>query len=134
MFSTSKIIAEKPYLVALKKVEHQELRPKKKEKERRMKNRYGRVVDFTRVYVAKPDSSVVDKINEALSSTEPHVVLSPGIYRLRKAIVVHRRESILYGIMTGPAMGWRVPIKARAGRFLEMGPIVGVGSCGVIGK
>eukprot|EP00392_Amoebophrya_sp_AT5.2_P017511 g17884.t1 len=68
------------------------------------KKRYGRVIDFTRVHVAAPPdigteiNAVVDEINAVLSSTEPHVVLTPGIYRLTQPIVVRSVNAVLYGL------------------------------------
>eukprot|EP00392_Amoebophrya_sp_AT5.2_P009506 g9534.t1 len=72
----------------------------------RLHRRWSRVVSFDRVYVAEPPApdeditiaeATVDRINEALSTTGS-VVLTPGIYRLAKPIVLSRPKSVLLGI------------------------------------
>lgn len=76
-------------------------------------------------YIASPSKDNADSINKALESGK-HILLTPGIYSLDKALKVTKENTIIYG------MGLATLEAANGNSCMEVSDVDGIKVCGLL--
>ena len=123
---TTEVQAEKPFLY-LEQDGYKVFLPEilKDTKGISWKDQKGQSIDLAEFYVAHADSDTADTINEALASGK-HILLTPGIYEIDKAIEITNPDTIFLGI------GYATLRPVNGSAALEVADVDGVRVAGIL--
>ena len=122
------VIQEKPFVIYDKKDGYGVFVPEKSENSKGVSwenGGKGTVIDLDEFYIAGPKTDTADSMNKALKEGK-HLILTPGIYNLDKAIEVNRENTIVLGL------GLATLIPTQGNLCMKIGDADGIKVSGIL--
>lgn len=125
---TAPVVQEKPFLTYNKEKGYQVFVPELRKDAKGVSwvdGAKGTSISIDDFYIAKADIDTADTINKALEGGK-HLILTPGIYELKKPIQVKNEDTIVLGL------GLATLISAQGNKCMEIADVDGVKVAGLL--